>query len=312
MTGYAAAFLGGLFSLLSPCGALLLPAFFAYAFPGGGALLGRTLLFYLGLCAVVVPLGLGSALAARLFYGHQDLLITVAGGALIALGLVQVAGYGGAAGPLNRLRARVRGDSAGAVLLLGAVSGLSGFCAGPVLGAVLTIAAASGNALRGGALLAVYAAGMAAPLLVMALLWRRFDLGRRAWLRGRGLRLGPLRVHSTSLLSGLTFAALGAAFLVTDGGRGLLPAIPESWEHGLQDAATAVQRHLPDPLLLGLAALTLAAVTAWRLLRLRPAGRPARRADGVSGDPAADGTAERGPASARAVGDGAAEDGARG
>ena len=35
---FLAAFLGGVLSLLSPCSALLLPAFFAYAFQGGGEL----------------------------------------------------------------------------------------------------------------------------------------------------------------------------------------------------------------------------------------------------------------------------------
>ncbi|MGW0484878.1 cytochrome c biogenesis CcdA family protein [Nonomuraea sp. NPDC003214] len=263
--GYAAAFLGGLFSLLSPCGALLLPAFFGYAFPGGRRLAGRTLLFYLGLCLVLVPLGMGSAQASRLFYGHQDLLVTVAGWLLIALGVAQVAGQGWTIGPLERLRAHVRGDSAGAVLALGLVSGLAGFCAGPVLGAVLTVAAASGDALRGGVLLAVYAAGMAAPLLLLAALWERFDLGRRRWLRGRGLRVGRLRVHTTSLLSGLVFAGLGVLFLVSDGTRGLTAPFPEEWEAWLQEAAASVR--VPDLALVGVAAVVLAGVTLWRLRR---------------------------------------------
>ena len=265
--GYAAAFLGGLFSLVSPCGALLVPAFFAYAFPGRRRLLGRTLLFYAGLCAVLVPLGMGSAQVSRLFYGHQELLVTVAGWTLIGLGVLQVAGRGWAIGPLERLKGHVRGDSAGAVLLLGAVSGLAGFCAGPVLGAVLTVAAASGDGLRGAVLLAVYAAGMAAPLLLLAGLWQRYDLGGRRWLRGRGLRLGRLRVHTTSLLSGLVFGGLGVLFLVSDGTRGLALPIPDSWEARLEELAASAQDILPDLLVVGLAALTLAAVTAWRLKR---------------------------------------------
>ncbi|SEK87515.1 cytochrome c biogenesis CcdA family protein [Nonomuraea pusilla] len=265
--GYAAAFLGGLFSLVSPCGALLLPAFFAYAFPGGRALLGRTLLFYAGLCAVLVPLGMGSALATRLLYGHQDLLVTVAGWTLIALGLLQAAGQGWTAGPLERLRGRVRGDSAGAVLLLGAVSGLAGFCAGPVLGAVLTVAAASGDGLRGAVLLAVYAAGMAAPLLLLAALWERWDLGRRRWLRGRGLRVGRLRLHTTSLLSGLVFAGLGVLFLVSDGTRALVLPGGDAWEERLQDVAAGAQEALPDLVVVGAGAVVLAAVAAWRLTR---------------------------------------------
>jgi cytochrome c biogenesis protein CcdA len=265
--GYAAAFLGGLFSLVSPCGALLLPAFFGYAFPGGRALFGRTLLFYAGLCAVLVPLGMGSAQAGRLFYGRQELLVTVAGWLLIGLGVAQVAGQGWTIGPLERLRAQVRGDSAAAVLVLGVVSGLAGFCAGPVLGAVLTVAAASGGSVRGAVLLALYAAGMAAPLLLLAGLWRRYDLGRRRWLRGRGLRLGPLRVHTTTLLSGLVFAGLGLLFLLSDGTRELALPIPGSWEAGLEGFAESAQAVLPDLLVVALAGLAVTAITVWRLRR---------------------------------------------
>ncbi|MGW3349817.1 cytochrome c biogenesis CcdA family protein [Nonomuraea rubra] len=263
--GYAAAFLGGLFALLSPCSALLLPAFFAYAFPGHAALIGRTALFYLGLCAVLVPLGMGSALATGFFYGHQDLLITAAGAVLILLGLLQLTGQGWAIGPLERLRGHVRGDSPGAVLALGAVSGLAGFCAGPVLGAVLTIAAASGSTLRGAVLLALYAAGMAAPLLALALVWQRFDLGRRRWLRGHGLRIGRLRLHTTTLASGLTFIGLGVLFLAFDGTRALSLPIPEAWESGLQQAAAAVR--VPDLLVVAGVAIVLSALVAWRLLK---------------------------------------------
>ncbi|MFI6595835.1 cytochrome c biogenesis CcdA family protein [Nonomuraea sp. NPDC050536] len=262
--GYATAFLGGLFSLLSPCGALLLPAFFAYAFPTGRALLSRTLLFYLGLCAVVVPLGMGSALATRLFYTHQDLLITLAGWTLIALGTIQTAGLSlpSVGGPIERLRGLAGGDSAAAVFTLGFVSGLGGFCAGPVLGGVLTIAAASGHALRGAALLAVYAAGMAAPLLLLAVLWQRFDLSRREWLRGRGLRMGPLRVHTTSLASGLLFITLGTLFLLFDGTRAV--SLPDSWETTLDSLATV---DIPDLAIIATGATALVAITVWRLRR---------------------------------------------
>ena len=58
--GFAGAFLGGLAALLSPCAAMLLPSFFAYAFGSSRTkLLGRTGLFYVGLLITLVPLGLG-------------------------------------------------------------------------------------------------------------------------------------------------------------------------------------------------------------------------------------------------------------
>ncbi|MGH3238820.1 MAG: cytochrome c biogenesis CcdA family protein, partial [Spirillospora sp.] len=126
--GYAGAFLGGVFALVSPCSALLLPAFFAYAFPSRTALIGRTLIFYAGLAAVLVPLGLGAGWASRLVYGHQTALTTAAGVVLIGLGLAQLFGAGFSVPGLGALSARLGGGSPAAVLALGAVSGLTGFC----------------------------------------------------------------------------------------------------------------------------------------------------------------------------------------
>jgi sulfite exporter TauE/SafE len=137
------------------------------------------------------------------------------------------------------LRGRIRGDSAGAVFSLGAVYGFAGFCSGPILGAVLTVAAASGGALRGALLLAVYAAGMAAPLFLMAVVWERFDLGDRRWLRGRGVALGPFSLHTTNLVSGVMFVALGVLYIAYEG-TSALSGLYESG--GATDLAFAAER----------------------------------------------------------------------
>jgi len=76
---YLAAFLGGVLSLLSPCSALLLPAFFAYAFQSRKDLTVKTAVFYLGLAATLVPLGMGISAVSRLVYGQRSTLILVSG-----------------------------------------------------------------------------------------------------------------------------------------------------------------------------------------------------------------------------------------
>jgi cytochrome c biogenesis protein CcdA len=240
-----ASFLGGVLSLLSPCSALLLPAFFAYAFQSRRELAHKTVIFYLGLAATLVPLGMGISAISALVYGHRSALITVSGLLIIAFGVLQLAGRGFTVGPLARLRGKVRGDSSSAVatFALGAVYGFAGFCSGPILGAILTVAAASGGALRGAGLLAVYAAGMAAPLFLMALLWDRLDLGRRRWLRGREVSLGRLRVHTTNLISGLMFITLGVVFIAYEG-TSSLSGFYES--NGATDLAFAAERWAND------------------------------------------------------------------
>lgn len=228
--GLLAAFAAGVLALLSPCSALLLPSFFAYAFATRTALLLRTGLFYVGLAITLVPLGTGAGAASALFYGHRSLLISIAGWSIIVLGVLMILGRSFAMPFAGRLQAwsnRQAAKNAGgratwfSTVALGAVYGLAGFCSGPVLGAILTMAATQDSPLEGGLLLAVYALGMAAPLFLLAALWDRFQLGRKAWLRGRMLSLGPLRVHSTSLVSGLLFVAIGVLFLRFDGTAGI-------------------------------------------------------------------------------------------
>jgi len=278
---FLASFVGGVLSLLSPCSALLLPAFFAYAFQSRRELVGRTAVFYLGLTATLVPLGMGISAVSALVYGHRSALITVSGLVIIALGVLQLLGGGFAFGPLERLRGGIKGDtgSVGATFALGAVYGFAGFCSGPILGAVLTVAASSGSVLGGAGLLATYAAGMAAPLFVMALLWDRFELGHRRWLRGREVSLGGLRFHTTNLVSGLMFVAIGVLFIVFEG-TSALEGVYAS--RGATDLAFAAERwvsgvaeSLPLSLALAVVAALLAGVLLYR--RTRRGGKDSGR-----------------------------------
>jgi cytochrome c biogenesis protein CcdA len=265
--GYLAAFLGGLLALLSPCSALLLPAFFAYSIDTRARLLARTGIFYAGLATTLVPLGAAGSYAGRLFYGHRDLLVAVGGWTIVALGVAQILGLGFASRRIAEASGRIRPVSALSVYALGLVYGLAGFCAGPILGSVLTVAALSGSPAYGGLLLAVYALGMAVPLFLLALLWERHDLGRRGWLRGRALRVGRFELHSTSLLSGLFFVVLGALFLVFDGTTALPGLLSVDDSYAVEEWASGLGRAVPDWALLvavvAVVAITLG-VRGWR------------------------------------------------
>ncbi|MFJ3927910.1 cytochrome c biogenesis CcdA family protein [Streptomyces sp. NPDC090022] len=264
--GYLAALLGGLLALLSPCSALLLPAFFAYSIDSASRLLARTGIFYAGLATTLVPLGAASSTAGRFFHGHREELVLAGGWLIIALGVVQILGLGFASKRLAELSGRIRPTTALSVYALGAVYGLAGFCAGPILGSVLTVAGLSGNPVYGGLLLAVYALGMAVPLFVLALLWERFELGRRRWLRGRALTLGRLRLHTTSLLSGGFFIALGALFLAYDGASALPGLLDVDDSFAVEQWVRSAADGVPDWALLGAVAVGALAVGAvqWR------------------------------------------------
>lgn len=146
--GYAGALLGGVATIVSPCSAVLLPAFFAYAFASRAALLGRSLLFFAGLLTTLVPLGVAASSLGRLFAEQRSAVVLVASVIVIVLGFFQLLGV-----PLPLPgRSRRSGDStsAVAVYLLGTVYGIAGVCSGPILGSVLAVAALKSSLLYGG------------------------------------------------------------------------------------------------------------------------------------------------------------------
>ena len=219
--GILGAFLGGILTLISPCSALLLPAFFAYAFDGFGKLISRTGLFYLGLCITLVPLGAGLGKVGSLFDSIRPSIMMFAGILIIIFGIMTVFGKGFAFQPAQDAVGKLSGTNAVSVLLLGCVYGLASFCSGPILGSILTVAVAGGSALYGMVLMAIYALGMAVPLFILAILWERFDLSHKKWLRGKELKWGPITTNTTSIVSGALFILIGGLFLGTDGTAGL-------------------------------------------------------------------------------------------
>ena len=275
--GLLGAFLGGLLTLISPCSAMLLPSFFAYAFDGLGKLVARTAVFYLGLATTLVPLGAAAGLFGALLTQHRTALTVASGVLLVLLGLLQISGKGFGFTAAQRMTGRIRISSGLSVYALGAVYGLAGFCAGPLLGSVLTVSAAGGEAFYGAILLALFALGMAFPLFLLALLWERFQLGRRAWLRGREVAIGPLRLHTTNIVSGLVFVAIGAMFVLTEGTASLGGVTDvdsqfavQTW---LQQTVAGVSN---TAVLLALAVVALTAVL-WKIARIRRAERDESR-----------------------------------
>lgn len=263
---FAVAFAGGVLSILSPCSAFLLPAFLALAFASPARLVGQAALFFLGLATIFVPLGLGVTAVAALFVGQRDLVVVAAGALLVGLGIHVLAGGGfeiapALAGRLHGVRGRW------AAYATGLAYGFAGFCTGPILGAVLTVAATSDQVVIGGALLATYALGMAVPVLLLAAVWDRWRLGERRWLRGATVRVGEIETPLTRALAGALFIAVGVMYVVFRGSSALGGLYADL---GLTDAANGVELELArgpaTPLVL--AGVLVALAIAFPLRRL--------------------------------------------
>lgn len=275
--GLLGAFLGGLASLLSPCSALLLPSFFAYAFDRTRLLILRTFAFWVGLCAVLVPLGAGVGALGSVVTRYRSEVTVIGGLVLVGFGLMALLGKGFGVSGMQRLTARINISDTISVLALGAVYGLAGFCAGPLLGAVLTMSAMGADPVYGALLMAIYALGMATPLFLLAWLWDRFKLSERTWLRGRPVRLGSIETHTTSLLTGAMFIALGVVFLFTDGTANLGGVLSVDAQYDLQVWLGRLSSAVSDPVLI-LGVVTV--LIAWRsilLWRRRAANESAKR-----------------------------------
>ncbi len=257
-----AAFLGGALALLSPCSALLLPAFFASSLGVGARLAANVSVFFAGLLTVLVPLGLGASAIGAFFTSNRSVLIWIAGIVIIVFGLMQIFGLGF---DLQRLMpgspttAATRHVGLARAYLLGVSSGVAGFCAGPILGAVLTLAAASGSMAVGATLMTFYAAGMVTPLLVLVMLWHR--TGIRNVRRGRTFTVAGREFHTTSLLTGALLIAVGVLFITTNGLIGVPELVSLQTQSSLQAGALALS---PTGQVVAIVILTAVALALWQ------------------------------------------------
>lgn len=259
--GLLAAFAGGTLALLSPCAALLMPAFFASTIGSGPRLLLHGAVFYVGLLTVLVPVGVGAGALGTLFVTHRQAIVLVASLVLVVLGAAQALGFGFDPARLLPAGADLHAQAASKTglvktVLLGAASGISGFCAGPILGAVLTLAAARGDTLAAGVMLAVYGAGMVLPLLLIAALWQRLGARGRRLLRGRTFTVLGRELHTTSVVTGLLIMGVGILFWTTNGLVGAPELVPLDAQAWLQERASI----LANPILDILAVILIAGI----------------------------------------------------
>ncbi|MGO1409826.1 cytochrome c biogenesis CcdA family protein [Microbacterium sp.] len=274
--GFLTAFLGGMLALLSPCSALLLPAFFASTVGAKLQLLMHGAVFYAGLVLTLVPFGLGLGALGALLVSERGLIIAVTSIVLVLLGIAQVFGFGFDLSRIIPGASRVQQNASNRTgllrtLLLGAVGGVAGFCAGPILGAILTLALAQSDPWSAGALLAVYGAGMVVPLVVIAAFWQRMTSRWQRLLRGRSFTLLGREFHTTAVVTGTLIVAVGVLFWFTNGLVSMPTLFPTHVQAWFQERGAL----LADPIVDIIAILALAgiALTIWAFRSRRRTSR---------------------------------------
>ena len=179
----AAALVAGMLSFLSPCVLPLVPPYLVYLTGAslerfadaetkpraGRATIAAALLFVLGFSTVFVALGASASAVGALLRTYSSELAIVAGFAIVAMGLH----FLGVA-PIRMLMHEKRIEIAKPVGLWGAY--LMGFafalgwtpCIGPILAAILAIAASEETVAHGAGMLAVYSLGLGIPFMIAA------------------------------------------------------------------------------------------------------------------------------------------------
>lgn len=212
------AFLGGVLTLLAPCSVMLLPAFFSYAFQSPRKLLARCGIFWLGLLTPLIPLGAALSSVVALIREHSAFITQIIALLVIIAGLITLFSLDV---PVFRVRsletASQSRDTAWAVYLLGITYGIAGVgCAGPILGAVLATSSLGGSVVEGVIAVIFYSAGMAFPLLVLALLWQHSAGRIQAIVRPKPVTLLKRQTTWTNVVSGLVLIILGFTLFKID------------------------------------------------------------------------------------------------
>lgn len=211
---YTAAFVAGVLSITSPCILPVIPLYLAYLVGSTDrdprhqrTLIVNALAFVVGFSIVFVLVGTAFGFLGTLLAERKTLLVQLGGLLMVTLGLHQI-GLVRIPGLAQSLRITSRPKTGGNAL----ASGLVGMtfaagwtpCAGPILGAILTLALSQGDARHATGLLSVYALGLAIPFLGIAI----------AGASSNSLNWIAMRSASAASLAGAVMLAVGVIMLL--------------------------------------------------------------------------------------------------
>ena len=205
-------FLAGIVALAMPCCfSVLLPSYFASCFKKGAAVLRMTLVFALGVAAVLLPIALGvTALSIYIGLNHS-ILFVIGGFFMLFLGVTTILGI--QLIPMMHPNVDLQKTSVPSVFALGAFSGVASSCCAPVLAGLFVLTALTtsflGATLVGGA----YVVGMVFPLLLVAMFMDRSSSVQRV-LQGKMIETGLGTVHSSRLVTSAIFLSMGVVTVI--------------------------------------------------------------------------------------------------
>lgn len=206
------AFIAGIAALFAPCCiTVLLPAYLGSIFRQRRTVLAMTAVFFLGLLAVFLPIGLGFASLGALFSKNHDLIFIIGGAFLLLLGASILLGFHFSFTFTKHPKSKIKGP--GSVFLLGVFSAIATLCCAPVLAGVLALSILPGSLFWGGFYSFLYVSGMVAPLFVIAFFMDKYDLTSKFEKMSQGVSYKifgrEITVTVAEIIAGSMFFLLG-------------------------------------------------------------------------------------------------------
>ena len=194
-----ASFFAGMVALFAPCCiTILLPAYMASVFKKKAGILKMTFVFFAGISAILIPIGLGAAWLAKVFQSfHQELYI-FGGMFMIFLAAMSILGKSFSIIPMaGRTALKIDASDSKSVFLLGVFSGAFSK-------ALIVIFA--------------YVFGMTFPLFIAGYFYDKFQIENSRFIKGKifEFKIGvkTLFVHSTNLFAAFVFLTVGIILLI--------------------------------------------------------------------------------------------------
>lgn len=214
---FLAAFIAGIAALFAPCCiTVLLPTYFASIFRQKRTVFLMTFIFFLGLLAVFLPLGLGIGGLGQLFTQYHNTLYLIGAIFLLFLGAFILLGkHFSLPFSVPHTSGKISGPYS--VFGLGVFSGFATLCCAPVLAGVLTLSVLPGSIFLGGLYTLAYVLGMVVPLFFLAYFMDKTDFNKKFWIFKKEVSYqiagNNVRLKLADFISGFVFLLMGIILL---------------------------------------------------------------------------------------------------
>ena len=210
------AFIAGIAALFAPCCiTVLLPSYLGSIFREKQKVLWMTFVFFLGLLAIFLPLGLGAAGFGKLLSNYHDPIFIIGGIIMALLGASILLGWHFSM-PFS-VHPKLKIMNTSSVFMLGIFSGFATMCCAPVLAGVIALSVLPNSIFWGGIYSVVYVLGMVAPLFLIAYLLDKNDFTQKLMESNKSFSYSiggrKIRLSIADLASGAVFLLMGAFIL---------------------------------------------------------------------------------------------------